>query len=79
MAKMKMRLRDKARIIIKWMRKHKDYGLVASCSSCQSTRVRREKSTEEEKEGTVFYSAIYECMDCHSIAVCTETWSKSGH
>jgi hypothetical protein len=66
---------DKLRIFIHWMSDHKDYGLIATCSICQSTRLKRlDGSTETENTGGVLYCASYECMDCHATAKCFEDW-----
>jgi hypothetical protein len=65
---------DKLRIFIKWMRQHKDFGLVGTCSVCQSTRVRRIDSKDEREGFNVSYTATYECMDCEAMAVAHETW-----
>ena len=65
---------DKLRIIIKWLRQHKEFGLVGTCSVCQSTRVSRTGQKEERHESVEKYTAFYLSADCGSTAEARETW-----
>jgi hypothetical protein len=71
-------LGDKTKLFIKWMRGHADYGLLAACSCCNSTRIKRTGSREDDVfKGVRSYNATYECMDCRATATCTETWTSA--
>ena len=72
--KRSLTIRDKLRLFIKWMTDHKDYGLICTCTYCQSTRIKRTDPHEVHADGEARYTARYECMDCNAVAEAQETW-----
>lgn len=79
--KREITFRDKIRIFInlmEWFKEREDSGLVASCSYCQSTRVKKVHSnTDGIQRDMVTYTASYECLNCKATATCQEVWVKN--
>lgn len=65
---------DKLRYFILWMRGMQGYGLIGTCSICNSSKLSR-SVVKDEKD---FYSATYTCHSCGSSAYAYELWTKAS-
>lgn len=65
---------DKLRIFFYWMSQHKGCGLIATCSVCESTRIRRLEWNSDMKADKAYYDGRYECLDCKAIGQNLEEW-----
>lgn len=68
---------DKVRIIIYWLKQHKDCGLMTTCGICGSTRIQRLSSSNFTNKNGNTYKAKYKCLNCNALGSNEEVWIKT--
>ncbi len=69
-----MSLKDKIRVVIYWLTKHKN-GVFECCHYCNSTEIQR---LEGADDGDI-YRSKHKCLNCGAVANITEVWNKPSH
>lgn len=78
MPRRKLKMSEKIKIFLIWMRGNASISLLLTCGRCGSINIELVKSEKEEHSSTINqYKARYHCRSCNAIGANTETWSDS--